>query len=71
LLNEDKLDRVPILVFANKQDLIGSASTSELTVGLALQTIKDRDWQIQACCAHTGEGVQDGINWMCKSIKKK
>lgn len=37
---------------------MGSASTSELTVGLALQTIKDRDWQIQACCAHTGEGVQ-------------
>lgn len=49
---------VPLLVYANKQDLIGSAEASELSAGLALHSIKDRSWQIQACCASTGEGVQ-------------
>lgn len=38
---------VPLLVFANKQDLLGAATPSELALGLALQTIKDRAWQIQ------------------------
>ena len=58
LLNEDKLEGVPLLVFANKQDLLGAAAASELAQGLALHTIKDRAWQIQACCANTGEGVK-------------
>ncbi|XP_057369168.1 ADP-ribosylation factor-like protein 3 [Daphnia carinata] len=71
LLNEDKLEGVPLLVFANKQDLLGAAPPSELALGLALQTIKNRGWQIQACCACTGEGVQDGMNWICQTIKKK
>lgn len=38
---------MPLLVFANKQDLLGAAAPSELALGLALQTIKDRGWQIQ------------------------
>uniref|UniRef100_A0A8C2CC29 ADP ribosylation factor like GTPase 3b n=2 Tax=Cyprinus carpio TaxID=7962 RepID=A0A8C2CC29_CYPCA len=71
LLDEEKLSGVPILVFANKQDLLTAAPASEIAEGLNLHTIRDRVWQIQSCSALTGEGVQDGMNWVCKSVNAK
>ena len=47
-----------MLVFANKQDLSTAARASEIATGLNLHTIRERAWQIQACSAMTGEGVQ-------------
>lgn len=58
LLEEDQLAGVPLLVFANKQDLMTAASASELAESLSLHTIRDRMWQVQACSAITAEGVQ-------------
>ncbi|XP_016122756.1 ADP-ribosylation factor-like protein 3 [Sinocyclocheilus grahami] len=71
LLDEEKLSGVPVLVFANKQDLLTAAPASEIAEGLNLHTIRDRVWQIQSCSALTGEGVQDGMNWVCKSVNAK
>lgn len=58
LLEEDKLAGVPVLIYANKQDLFNAAPASEITDGLNLYTIKDRKWQIQPCSASSGEGVK-------------
>uniref|UniRef100_A0A8C8FAD6 ADP-ribosylation factor-like protein 3 n=1 Tax=Oncorhynchus tshawytscha TaxID=74940 RepID=A0A8C8FAD6_ONCTS len=58
LMEEEKLSMVPLLIFANKQDLMTAAPASELAEGLNLHTIRDRVWQIQACSAITAEGVQ-------------
>ncbi|XP_023849586.2 LOW QUALITY PROTEIN: ADP-ribosylation factor-like protein 3 [Salvelinus sp. IW2-2015] len=71
LLDEEKLSGVPVLIFANKQDLLTAAPASEIAEGLNLHTIRDRVWQIQSCSALTGEGVQDGMNWLCKSVNAK
>ncbi|XP_011907065.1 PREDICTED: ADP-ribosylation factor-like protein 3 isoform X1 [Cercocebus atys] len=59
LLEEEKLSCVPVLIFANKQDLLTAAPASEIAEGLNLHTIRDRVWQIQSCSALTGEGVQE------------
>uniref|UniRef100_A0A2K5DBJ6 ARF like GTPase 3 n=1 Tax=Aotus nancymaae TaxID=37293 RepID=A0A2K5DBJ6_AOTNA len=64
LLEEEKLSCVPVLIFANKQDLLTAAPASEIAEGLNLHTIRDRVWQIQSCSALTGEGVQ---NWVVKT----
>ena len=64
LLMEEKLGGIPILVFANKQDLTHAAPASEIAEALQLHTIRDRVWQIQPCCATTGEGVKDGLDWV-------
>uniref|UniRef100_A0A452J1N5 ADP-ribosylation factor-like protein 3 n=1 Tax=Gopherus agassizii TaxID=38772 RepID=A0A452J1N5_9SAUR len=61
LLDEEKLSGVPVLIFANKQDLLTAAPASEIAEGLNLHTIRDRIWQIQSCSALTGEGVQ--VRW--------
>lgn len=61
LLDEEKLSGVPVLIFANKQDLLTAAPASEIAEGLNLHTIRDRMWQIQSCSALTGEGIQVSI----------
>lgn len=58
LTEDESLTGVPLLVFANKQDLVTAASAAEIAEGLNLHTYRDREWQIQACSALSGEGVQ-------------
>ena len=69
LLMDEKLKGVPLLVFANKQDLFNAAPASDMAEGLHLPSIRDRTWQIQACSASTGEGLKDGLDWAIKNIK--
>ncbi|XP_053505368.1 ADP ribosylation factor like GTPase 3, like 1 [Ictalurus furcatus] len=71
LIDEENLKGVPLLIFANKQDLTTASTASEITEGLNLHTYRDREWQIQACSAISGEGVQDGMNWISNNIVKK
>merc|ERR1711988_1938409 len=46
LLEEDKLGGIPVLIFANKQDLISAVPSDELIETMGLMDIKDRPWQI-------------------------
>ncbi|VDL65387.1 unnamed protein product [Nippostrongylus brasiliensis] len=71
LLDEEKLSRVPVLIFANKQDLVSSAPAAEISKRLKLTEIRDRVWQIQGCSALTNEGVSEGIKWVAETIKSK
>jgi ADP-ribosylation factor-like protein 3 len=56
LLAEDALKNVPLLVFANKQDLQFALEAEEIMNNLTLMEIKDRTWTIQACSAVTKDG---------------
>lgn len=58
LIEEENLKGVPVLIYANKQDLATASPASDIAEGLNLHTYRDRMWQIQACSAVTGEGVQ-------------
>ena len=69
LLEEDKLSGVPVIVLANKQDLVTALSPDKVADGLNLYSIRDRPWQIQACSAKTGEGLQDGMEWLVKQVR--
>jgi len=69
LLLEEKLVGVPVLIYANKQDLMNAESASGIAEGLNLHTIRDRKWQIQPCSATNNEGVKDGLDWVMKNSK--
>lgn len=71
LLNEEKLSGVPLLIYANKQDLMNAVPSGELAEELHLTSIRDRAWQIQGCSATSSEGLKDGIDWICKNINIK
>eukprot|EP00933_Yihiella_yeosuensis_P019073 TRINITY_DN15492_c0_g7_i1.p1 TRINITY_DN15492_c0_g7~~TRINITY_DN15492_c0_g7_i1.p1 ORF type:complete len:181 (+),score=57.50 TRINITY_DN15492_c0_g7_i1:78-620(+) len=64
LLAEDKLAAIPLLVFANKQDLLQATPADEITDVLGLHNIKDRTWTIQAASAKSGDGLQEGMEWL-------
>mmetsp|Transcript_107189 Transcript_107189/g.284191 ORF Transcript_107189/g.284191 Transcript_107189/m.284191 type:complete len:179 (-) Transcript_107189:123-659(-) len=70
LLAEDKLGGIPLLIFANKQDLLQATPADEIAEVLNLSAIGDRTWTIQACSAKDGTGLQDGMEWLVSNTKK-
>ena len=56
LINEPKLAKVPILVFANKQDKNDALEPNEIMEKMELNSITDRKWSINACVATEGTG---------------
>ena len=71
LLMEEKLLTVPLLIFANKQDLMTALTPREISDALQLQNIRDRQWQIQACSAKNGTGLQEGVEWVIKAVEDR
>jgi len=45
-------------------------SSAEIAEHLDLQSIKTHSWHIQACCALTGEGLYEGIEWLTQAATK-
>ncbi|KAG1368693.1 ADP-ribosylation factor-like protein 5 [Cocos nucifera] len=68
LLQHGDLEHSVVLVFANKQDRKDAMSPAEITDALALHSIKNHDWHIQACCALKGEGLYDGLGWIAQQV---
>merc|ERR1711920_413371 len=64
LLAEDKLGGLPVLIFANKQDLLQATPADEISDCLNLSAISDRVWIVQACSAKDGTGLQEGMEWI-------
>lgn len=71
LLDEEKLSHVPVLVMANKQDLLNALDAKELTTELNLHELRDRVWNILPCSARTGEGLQEGMEWLVEQVNSK
>lgn len=69
MLAHDDLNKATVLIFANKQDLKGSMSSAEISKQLNLTSIKSHRWQIQACCALTGEGLYQGLEWISSHLR--
>jgi signal recognition particle receptor subunit beta len=63
LANRD-LRGIPLLVFANRQDLREALPASEISERLELRRLKDRQYFVQACCATTGDGLDEGFAWL-------
>nr|XP_012134650.1 PREDICTED: ADP-ribosylation factor-like protein 5B isoform X3 [Megachile rotundata] len=70
MLNHEELSKANVLVYANKQDLKGSMTAAEISRQLDLTSIKKHQWHIQSCCALTGEGLYQGLEWIVGRLKK-
>mmetsp|Transcript_22908 Transcript_22908/g.22092 ORF Transcript_22908/g.22092 Transcript_22908/m.22092 type:complete len:189 (-) Transcript_22908:32-598(-) len=58
ILDEKKLAGKPILILANKCDLINSLTSDQLLAALNLHSIRDRPWKIILCSGMRGDGLQ-------------
>ncbi|CAI7654687.1 unnamed protein product [Penicillium viridicatum] len=59
-----ELRDVPLLVFANKQDLEGAKSPVEISEALNLGELGRRRWNIAPCSVIDGVGVSGGMDWL-------
>jgi len=71
LLDEDELRTAILLVLANKQDLPNSMPAAEVVDKLGLHSIRGRQWFIQSCCATTGDGLYEGLDWLARMLSAK
>jgi len=68
MLSEDELRDATLLVLANKQDLPQAMSVSDLTDKLGLMGIRNRKWYVQSCCATSGDGLYEGLDWLSNAL---
>eukprot|EP01101_Sappina_pedata_P004691 TRINITY_DN2029_c0_g2_i1.p1 TRINITY_DN2029_c0_g2~~TRINITY_DN2029_c0_g2_i1.p1 ORF type:complete len:175 (+),score=76.47 TRINITY_DN2029_c0_g2_i1:37-561(+) len=68
MLREEELRESYLLVLANKQDLPGAMSVSEMTRELELQSLGARKWYIQSTCATSGDGLYEGLDWLASQL---
>lgn len=66
----EDLKKAALLVFANKQDVRGAMTAAEISQQLGLTRIKDHGWHIQACCALTGQGLYQGLQWLVGCMRR-
>ncbi|XP_046986536.1 ADP-ribosylation factor-like protein 6 [Schistocerca americana] len=62
--------RLPILFFANKTDVREALSSVKIAIALGLERILDKPWHICASNALTGEGLQEGVEWLTKQVRE-
>ena len=72
VMNHDELRNCPLLVYANKQDLPNSISTSDLVTKLDLpRAMRSRQWHCQGAVAVSGEGLYEGLDWLSATLQNK
>eukprot|EP01089_Gocevia_fonbrunei_P015558 TRINITY_DN4578_c0_g1_i2.p1 TRINITY_DN4578_c0_g1~~TRINITY_DN4578_c0_g1_i2.p1 ORF type:complete len:105 (+),score=28.71 TRINITY_DN4578_c0_g1_i2:2-316(+) len=71
MLREDELREAAVLVLANKQDLPNAMNDAEVTNKLNLHSMRNRKWYIQACCATSGDGLYEGLDWLSHTLQGK
>ncbi|KAJ1112388.1 hypothetical protein NDU88_000652 [Pleurodeles waltl] len=70
IINDEEMQDVPFVVLANKQDLPGASSPSELVEKLGLRKVRGHEWHVQGCCATTGDGLVEGLQRLTDMVKQ-
>lgn len=68
LLDHPMLKNIPFLFFANKQDLPNAAKKDKLIQELELLRIREREWQMCESAALEGFGIDQGFDWLSKTL---
>ena len=68
LLSDPMLSAATLLVLCNKQDLPHRLTPPQIAEGLQLNRQSNRKWYVQGCCAHSGEGLFEGLDWLCAHL---
>ncbi|XP_007251389.3 ADP-ribosylation factor-like protein 11 [Astyanax mexicanus] len=70
VLKDPHMTDVPLLVLANKSDRPDAMTVNEVSKELDMESYKDRIWEIQACSALKGLGVQQAFRSVTKLLQK-
>lgn len=70
LMKEAKLKNVPMLVLANKSDLVMAKDADEIADLMKLKEITGREIKCVSVSAKTGDGLQDAFDWAVDILQK-
>ena len=68
---EEELENAILLVLANKQDIEGCMSLSEVHQSLGLDTLRNRTFQIFKTSAMKGEGLDEAMDWLSNTLQSR
>ncbi|XP_070830899.1 ADP-ribosylation factor-like protein 14 [Chaetodon trifascialis] len=69
-LRSEQLRSSPVVVLANKQDVDGALTATEIQDKFNLRKMcSDRDWFVQPCSASTGVGIQEAFRQVVHMAK--
>lgn len=68
-LSEDELRDVPLLVYLNKIDLPNTMKAEDVIREMKFNDIRHRPWFLQPCCACTGDGLFEGLDWLLRALR--
>jgi small GTP-binding protein len=71
LLHQLSSQDIPLLVYANKQDLPSALSAQAIMEQLELNLLCKRPWKIQSCCAMSDDNLNEGLDWLINEMQKK
>ena len=71
MLEEEELKNTSLLIIANKQDIEGALTVTQVSDILGLSSLKNRQWTIFKCSAITGEGLTEAMDWLVDVITQK
>ena len=70
MLEEDELRKAVLVIFANKQDIEGAMTPSEVANALGLTAIKHK-YQIFNTSAIKGEGLNEAMEWTANTLTQQ
>lgn len=78
LLTEPMLAGAALLVLCNKQDLPQRVTPGDIVEAFGFRDrtaptglgrlLGGRQWYVQGCCAHSGDGLFEGLDWLCTHL---
>lgn len=72
IVGEKEMEKVVLLVLANKQDLKGALKPQEISDFLELdQNLKNQLWCVVGSNALTGQGLVEGLSWVANNTSGK
>lgn len=71
MLREEELRNAVLLILANKQDIDGCMTLSEIHQVLGLDSLKNRTFQLFRTSAKKGEGLNEAMDWLSNALQAR
>lgn len=71
MLEEDELKKAVLVIFANKQDIEGAMTPSEVANALGLTSITTHKYQIFKTSAIKGTGLEEAMEWLANTLTQQ
>lgn len=70
LLQYKEVQNIPVLIYANKQDMPNAMDIDKVKHELNVDSITTNECYIQLTSAKNGEGLYEGLEWLSQALRR-